>query len=84
MYNAEDVRILNNDGVHDITYTYDVNRKLSRLLTKTVGYVETKYIYGLGLIAEAKCNELKVYHFDSRGSTIAITDENGVITDTYE
>ena len=26
----------------------------------------------------------KTYHFDSRGSTIAITDANGVITDTYE
>ena len=83
-YNAEDVRILNNDGVHDITYTYDVNRKLSRLLTKTVGYAETKYIYGLGLIAEDKCGEMKTYHFDSRGSTIAITDSDGNITDTYE
>ena len=46
----------------------------------------TKYIYGRGLIGEDQCcdgDSLKIYHFDYRGSTIAITDINGNITDTF-
>ena len=42
------------------------------------------YVYGLGLIGEEKCGEFKTYHFDFRGSTVAITDESGNITDTFK
>ena len=38
----------------------------------------TKYVYGHGLIGEEKQDlPFKVYHFDYRGSTAAITDANG-------
>ena len=43
----------------------------------------TKYVYGRGLIGEETNGEFKTYHFDSRGSTVAITDETGAITDTF-
>ena len=44
-----------------------------------------KHIYGLGLIGEEKeCNVFKVYHFDYRGSTVAITDMYGNVTDRFE
>ena len=43
-------------------------------------------MYGRGLIGEEKdvcpCS-FKTYHFDSRGSTVAITDEGGNVTDTF-
>ena len=45
--------------------------------------VVTKYVYGRGLIGEETVNGFKTYHFDARGSTIAITDANGNITDTF-
>ena len=82
-YNAENVRIRNLCEDEDTTYTYNTNCKLSQLLVKVTGSVTTKYVYGKGLIGEESNGKFKTYHFDSRGSTIAITDENGNITDTF-
>lgn len=44
----------------------------------------TKYVYGRGLIGEETNNSFKTYHFDYRGSTVALTNINGTITDTFE
>ena len=82
-YNAEDVRIRNLCAEEDTTYTYNTNAKLSMLLMKTTNGVVTKYVYGKGLIGEETNNTFKTYHFDCRGSTIAITDASGNITDTF-
>ncbi len=82
-YNAEDVRIRNLCADEDTTYTYNTNCKLSQLLMKTTNGVVTKYVYGRGLIGEEVNNAFKTYHFDCRGSTIAITDAGGNITDTF-
>ncbi len=83
-YNAEDVRIRNLCDDADTTYTYNTNCRLSQLLTKTTNGTTTKYVYGHGLIGEDKCGVFKTYHFDYRGSTVAITDINGNITDTFK
>ena len=85
-YNAEDVRIRNLHAGQDTTYTYDTNCKLSKLLCKTTNNVTTKYVYGHGLIGEEtiNTNSFKTYHFDCRGSTIAITNASGAIMDTFE
>ena len=83
-YNAENVRIRNLcECGEDTTYTYDTNGKLSKLLCKTTNGVMTKYVYGRGLIGEEVNNTFKTYHFDCRGSTVAITDASGNITDTF-
>ena len=82
-YNAEDVRIRNLCAEEDTTYTYSTNAKLSMLLMKTTNGVVTKYVYGKGLIGEEVSGAFKTYHFDCRGSTIAITDTSGNITDTF-
>ena len=83
-YNAEDVRIRNLCSDADTVYTYNTNAKLSQLLQKTTNGIATKYVYGLGLIGEEKNGEFKTYHFDFRGSTVAITDSCGNITDTFK
>ena len=82
-YNAEDVRIRNLCTDEDTTYTYNTNTKLSMLLMKTTNGVVTKYVYGKGLIGEETGNAFNTYHFDCRGSTIAITDASGNMTDTF-
>ena len=83
-YNAEDVRIRNLCSDADTTYTYNTNCRLSQLLQKTTNGIITKYVYGLGLIGEEKYGEFKTYHFDFRGSTVAITDIYGNIIDTFK
>ena len=83
-YNAEDVRIRNYCACsEDTSYTYDTNCKLSKLLCKTTDGVTTKYVYGRGLIGEEVGGAFKTYHFDCRGSTVAITNAVGSITDTF-
>ena len=57
--------------------------RLSQLLIKTENNAVTKYVYGLGLIGEEISGNFKTYHFDYRGSTVAITDSNCNITDTF-
>ena len=83
-YDAADVRIRNLCADEDTTYTYDPHAKLSRLLCKTTNGVVTKYVYGRGLIGEEVNNTFKTYHFDCRGSTVAVTDMTGNITDTFK
>ncbi len=83
-YDAEGTRIKSECGEDVIAYTYDVNARLSKLLVKTEGNVTTKYVYGLGLIGEETDGEFKTYHFDLRGSTVAITNEACEVTDTFE
>ena len=82
-YNVEDVRVRNLCGESETTYAYNTNGKLSQLLVKTTDGIVTKYVYGLGLIGEETRGSFKTYHFDYRGSTTAITDINGNVTDTF-
>ena len=83
-YNAENTRIRNLCEEEETTYTYNTNCRLSQLLQKTTNGVTTKYVYGRGLIGEETNSVFKTYHFDFRGSTIAITDITGAITDTFK
>ena len=82
-YNAESTRICDFYEDAYTSYTYNTNAKLSMLLMKNADGAVTKYVYGKGLIGEEVNNTFKTYHFDCRGSTIAITDANGNITDTF-
>ena len=82
-YNAENMRIRNVCDMYETEYTYDPNGKLNKLIMKnTTGSVK-KYVYGLGLIGEDDNGHFKTYHFDYRGSTVAITNESGAITDRF-
>ena len=83
-YNVEDVRVRNLCGESETTYAYNTNGRLSQLLVKTTDGVITKYVYGIGLIGGETSGSFKTYHFDYRGSTAAITDINGNVTDTFE
>jgi len=46
--------------------------------------VKTFYVYGLGLIGEEKDGEYRSYHFDFRGSTVAITDQTGKVVERFQ
>ncbi len=40
-------------------------------------------MYGLGLIGQQDSTGYNVYHFDFRGSTVALTNSSGVVTDRF-
>jgi RHS repeat-associated protein len=45
--------------------------------------LEASYIYGLDLIEQERDGDESYYHVDGLGSTKALTDESGEVTDTY-
>ncbi len=75
----------NRDGV--VTrYILDRNTPLAQVLAETdsSGNVIYYYIYGLGLVSRIDAGgNAQYYHYDSRGSTIAMTDASGKITEAY-
>jgi RHS repeat-associated protein len=64
------------------------NAALSQVLMRTKGGVTNYYVYGLGLLYQvtetATSTSTLTYHYDLRGSTIALTDGSGNPTDRIE
>lgn len=59
---------------------------MSKILLETdnSGNAQNYYIYGLGLISRVKPNgTTHYYHYDFRGSTLAMTDANATVTHYY-
>ncbi len=71
-YNAVNSLIRSVYNGVETTYVYNTNAKLSQLLVMKKGSTFTKYVYGLGLIGEETNEVFKTYHFDYRGSTVAV------------
>lgn len=83
-YDVYGNRIMSICGDNQKTYTYNTNGELSQLLViESQGGTVTKFVYGVGLIGHENTEGFYTYHYDYRGSTTAITDEDGVITDTF-
>jgi RHS repeat-associated protein len=87
-YDAANNRTGQTYGTNSITYVINPNSKLSQVLMRIKNGVTNYYIYGPGLlyqITEAPTGTNTVtYHYDSRGSTIALTGDNGLVTDRME
>ena len=68
--------------------TFVIDPKTSQVLMRIKPGVTNYYVYGNGLLYEvdvtATTNATLYYHYDSRGSTVALTDTNGNITDRME
>lgn len=69
-------------------FVVNPNAPLSQVLMRIKGGVTNYYIYGLGLQYEitetATTTNTLTYHFDYRGSTVALSDANGNVTDRME
>src|SRR5439155_24502828 len=66
-------------------YVINPNAALSQVLMRVKSGVTNYYIYGLGLLYEADdSGNTKTYHYDYRGSTVALTDDAANVTDRME
>ncbi len=72
-------RLSDNSVVSSESFTYDAAGNVTGASGSTV----TKYVYGRGLIGEETGSAFKTYHFDFRGSTVAVTNASGTVTDTF-
>ena len=83
-YDAENNRIRNDAGGYIYDYVYNTNCRLSHVLAMFEYGSSSFYIYGLGLIGEERNGQFYTYHYDYRGSTVAMTDQSGNIVGTAE
>jgi RHS repeat-associated protein len=61
---------------------HDPQAALSRLLIRTTGGTSTYYVYAAGmLLYEESGTATRTYHYDYRGSTVAITGDAQEVTD---
>jgi len=79
-YDAENQRI----GVNQIQYVVNSQPALSQVLVKEENGQKTFYVYGLGLIGQEANGEYLSYHFDYRGSTVALTDETAQVIERFQ
>jgi RHS repeat-associated protein len=64
-------------GATATRFVHDPGSRLPRVLAAITGSTTTEYVYGLGLLHEEAGGQVRYYHFDRRGSTIALTDTAG-------
>ncbi|MHC1685189.1 MAG: PKD domain-containing protein [Clostridiaceae bacterium] len=85
-YDGEDNRIAVTEDGGKTEYVNNPHSRLSQvLISKDSKGKETYYIYGNGLIGQEDSDKTyKTYHFDLRGSTTAITDYSGKVTDRID
>ena len=85
-YDAEDRRIAQLVEGTEIRYVIDPEAYYSQQLMEAddQGNPIAYYIYGHGLIARVDAEDAyQTYHYDRRGSTVALTDLAGHVTDRY-
>ncbi len=75
-------------GTNSESYVVNPNSKLPQVLMRIKNGVTNYYVYGAGLLYQvtetATATNTLTYHYDYRGSTIALTDGNGNVTDRME
>jgi len=88
IYDAGGTRIGLNYGTNRTVFVVNPNAALPEVLMRIKNGVTTYYIYGPGLLYQisetaTKTNTL-TYHYDYRGSTIALSVDNSLVTDRIE
>ena len=79
-------RLAKDDDGTITKYILDIKGKVTNVLAETdnAGTITAYYVYGLGLISKILPDDTTIcYHYDSRGSTAALTDAGENITDAY-
>jgi RHS repeat-associated protein len=86
VYDAENNRIGQIQDGKQTSYVINPEAALSQVLVKTnPDGKKTYYVYGLGLIGqEDESGNYLTYHYDQRGSTIALTDISGNIVNRFK
>jgi RHS repeat-associated protein len=87
-YDAANNRIGQNFGTNNSLFVVNPNAKLPQVLMRIKNGVTNYYVYGPGLLYQiteaATGTNTLTYHYDYRGSTIALSADNGLVTDRIE
>ena len=83
-YDAGNQRITVSVSGEETRYVVNPQAVLSQVLVKTApDGQQTFYVYGLGLIGQEAGGDYQAYHFDLRGSTVALSDAEGEVVERF-
>jgi RHS repeat-associated protein len=87
-YDAMNNRIGQTFGTNSSIFVVNPNAALPQVLMRIKNGITNYYIYGAGLLYQitetAAATNTLTYHFDYRGSTIALSADSGLVTDRIE
>ncbi|MEJ2754521.1 MAG: RHS repeat-associated core domain-containing protein [Gammaproteobacteria bacterium] len=83
-YNADGIRTGKTAAGSVTQYLVDSNRDYAQVLVESDGANEVFYAYGDDLLSQRRSGADYFYHYDGLGSTRALSDATGSITDTYD
>jgi RHS repeat-associated protein len=84
-YDADGIRVSQTSGGVETRYLIDTVQPYAQVLLeyRPGGLVVASYVYGNGLISQSRGGVLSYYQKDGLGSTRALTNASGVVTDRY-
>lgn len=85
LYNTDGIRIGQGNANEQTLYALDNNRAYPQVIIERVdGDVAVNYTYGDDLVSQLRDSGLSTYHYDGLGSTRALSDDAGTLTDNYD
>ncbi|OUS29198.1 hypothetical protein A9Q99_08775 [Gammaproteobacteria bacterium 45_16_T64] len=84
-YDPNGIRASKTESGVTTRFVVDLNRDYAQVLEEVVNDVATvSYTYGHDLLSQERGGDFRFYSYDGLGSTRALTDGSGVVTDTYQ
>ena len=82
-YDHTGIRTAKSANAQTTHYIVDANRDYAQVLLESTGADAVQYSYGHDLISQKRSGAVSYYHYDGLGSTRALSDATGTITDSY-
>jgi RHS repeat-associated protein len=84
-YNADGIRTRKTENGQTTNYVVDSNRDYAQVMAEvTNGSTEVNYTYGDDLVSQTRAGNPSYYLYDGHGSTRALADASGFLTDSYD
>jgi hypothetical protein len=83
-YNENSIRVSSTINGVKTSYLLDANRDYAQVLEEyDSSGTQVAYVHGIDLISQNRSEAKSFYLVDGLGSTRALTDASGVVTDSY-
>ncbi|OPF18912.1 hypothetical protein B1L04_05655 [Microcystis aeruginosa KW] len=84
-YDSDGIRISQTVNGDETRFLVDKNRDYAQVLQEYTPskIIKASYVYGHDLISQLRNSQRSFYHVDGLGSTRALTDSNGLVSDRY-
>lgn len=84
-YDADGIRVAQVVDGAETRFLIDANQPYAQVLLEYApgGIIQVSYVYGLDLISQERGGAKSFYHVDGLGSTRALTNALGLVTDRY-